>query len=44
MKKVYVNPTVQTYTVDHFDVLTASGAIDIGNGDLGVRGSLIFRE
>ena len=44
MKKVYVNPTAQTYTVDQFDVLTASGVKDLGNGDLGVEGSRIFGD
>lgn len=44
MKKIYVNPVAQTYTMDHADVLTASGVKDIGSGDLGLRGSDLFGD
>ena len=32
MKKVYVNPTAQTYTVDQTDVITTSDEESIGTG------------
>ena len=44
MKKVYVNPTAQTYTVDQTDVITTSGVKKLDNGDLGINGSRIFGE
>ena len=44
MKKNYVVPTAELYTVESADVLTASGdsVTILDNGDLGVRGSDLF--
>ena len=46
MKKIYVIPTVEAYTVDHTDVLTASGdpVTELDNSDLGIRGSDLFGD
>lgn len=46
MKKIYVIPTVEAYTVDHTDVITTSSApvTVLDNGDLGIRGSALFGD
>ena len=46
MKKIYVVPTVEAYTVDHTDVIATSGdpVTVLDNGDIGIRGSALFGD
>ena len=44
MKKFYIAPSVEACMIDGNDVVrTSNQPVDLGNGDIGLPGSVLFR-